>query len=549
MKTTTYLAIALIVGFSMIRSEFAQSQADPCLGAQAAPSAGEPAKKPEVKTRQQKGAQVGPAPGGKLVPPEVTRPETKFPKSKLEFELQTGSGPIPDITDWQPRTMVSSGAEIRIQGRNLDPDKLVARWGGNALTRVEQPVGRTAPIRPGQSVGEVRFRAPATIDMAGKPLVSYHIGGQPRTLETAYKVFDPVVRITRVSPSVFQEGQPVTLCGTSLFNATTRIGVGASASGPHHIGFGDNFIQVFTPAVSPSGDRMTFVVGRAAEQVHVARDDATGQSTYSYKPRQPQPPVLNGAIKLASSGVNLLGRDPFNVTGPQATWFPASLALHRAYNETRFFGKHVEFVIMSNRAEETVRQQITFEGTNLSGATFRIGGTGLPGGSVGPPGLKGAVVIPDNAPSGQFCATKDKQTACAPGTIQVLGAPFVSRKPSMPMAMFTNHTIEGINLAPAGVSGLTYEFQMANLDASFSNAQTCNRVMQIVEHSAQRITFKVGDPARAIPSSCLDTPAGVIANQEYSSPPLLDMRLIAKYDGAESVLWSEKYSLQRPSQQ
>ncbi len=447
-----------------------------------------------------------------------------------ETIAQTGSGPVPDITDWIPRGRVAGGSEIRIQGRNLDPNKLVVLWGGAALSRT------------GQSPGEVRFRVPASVDLAGRKLVAYHIGGQPRTLEPAYQVFDPVVRISRVVPAAFKEGDVVTVCGNSLFNATFI--TPSTSLQPQYVGVGDKAAEIMEPAVSPSGDRMSFRVLRAAELFVVSSDPSFGY-TWSLRAVQPQPSALNGPFKLKKAGSAAGGfsnplQDTTIISGPAVSWQPAPLHVRTAYNSSRFSSLKVPFVIVTGGASGPILRQVSFEGTGLAGAAVRIGDMALQP-SIPTTGLQGAAVIPTNASNGRICATKDNQTSCSPEVIKILGGPTVMQMPSVPLAMFVTHSIEGVNLAPAGVTGLTYEFRMSGSRADNPSAQACNTVMQLVEHSQQRIRFRVGDPSKPVPANCLSTTIFNTSGTQFL------MQLVAKYSGIESILWEQPYGLKKPT--
>jgi hypothetical protein len=461
--------------------------------------------------------------------PQIASPISTNTQTRLEMSAQMGSGPIPDITDWFPRTMAAGGSEIRVQGRNLDPNKLVVRWGGAALSRT------------GQSQGEVRFRAPAGVDMTGRELVVYHLGGQPRTLDPAYKIFDPIVRITRVAPASFKEGDIVTVCGNTLFNATFI--TPSTSLQPQFIGVGDKAVAIAEPAVSQTGDRMSFRVLRAAETFVTSIDPSTGAQTFGLRQMQPQPVALNGLFKLKKAGMSTFGANPLQdnvIPAASVSWQPASLTLRTAYHPARFYPLKVPFVIVTSGVNDAIYRQISFEGTGLSGASMKLGGMGLSP-SIGSPGLQGAVLLPANASNGQLCATKGNQTVCSPETIQVIGGPTIVQQPQMPLAMFATHSIEGINLAPAGINGLTYEFRMSGARAADTGAQACNTVLQVVEHSQVRIRFSVGDSSKAVPANCLNT---TIFN---TSPPQYVMQLVAKYSGKEAVLWEQPYGLKKPT--
>jgi hypothetical protein len=200
----------------------------------------------------------------------------------------------------------------------------------------------------------------------------------------------------------------------------------------------------------------------------------------------------------------------------------------------------VPFVIVTEGSSGPVLRQISFEGTGLSGTSLKIGAVGLSA-SIGPTGFQGAAVLPANASNGKICASKDNQTACSPETIQLIGGPTIVQKPAMPLAMFVTHSIEGINLAPAGINALMYEFRMSGARAADPSAQACNTVLQVLEHSQQRIKFRVGDASKPVPGNCLNT------TSFNTSPPQFVMQLVAKYGGRESLLWEQPYGLKKPT--
>jgi hypothetical protein len=117
----------------------------------------------------------------------------------------SGTGPIPDVTDWNPHVRLAKGAQITVQGRNLNPLQLVAMVGSTKLTAMASSTST-----------QVLFGADSP---AVGPFVVYNPGGEVRTLESTYRVFDPTVLVTSVVPTSFHQGDTVTLCGRSLFLA------------------------------------------------------------------------------------------------------------------------------------------------------------------------------------------------------------------------------------------------------------------------------------------------------------------------------------------
>jgi hypothetical protein len=335
-----------------------------------------------------------------------------------------------------------------------------------------------------------------------------------------------------VAPASFKEGDIVTVCGNSLFNATFI--TPSTSLQPQFIGVGDKAVAIAEPAVSPTGDRMSFRVLRAAETFVASTDPSTGMHTFGLRTLQPQPPSLNGPFKLKRTGVSNVGVNPLQdniIPAASVSWQLAPLTLRTAYHPSRFFPLKVPFIIAT---DDPVYRVINFEGTGLTGAAIKLGVVELPV-TVASPGLQGIVLLPANASNGQLCATKENQTVCSPETIQVIGGPTIVQQPAMPLAMFVTHSIEGINLAPAGINGLTYEFRMGG------GSPGCNTVVQVVEHSQQRIRFMVGDPSKVVPTNCLST------TNFNTSPPQFHMQLVAKYAGKEAVIWKQPYGLTKPT--
>jgi hypothetical protein len=80
----------------------------------------------------------------------------------------------------------------------------------------------------------------------------------------------------------------------------------------------------------------------------------------------------------------------------------------------------------------------------------------------------------------------------------------------MPLALRTSYTIQGLNLLPpSNIAGLKYRWNAGGLalDSTATNF-ACNMVLQVLEHTANRIVFRIGDPARTapVPASCASSP-------------------------------------------
>jgi hypothetical protein len=154
------------------------------------------------------------------------------------------------------------------------------------------------------------------------------------------------------------------------------------------------------------------------------------------------------------------------------------------------------------------------DGSNLDNVSWKIGSMPISGSARGGTftnnqsgmpndGTFGILSIPLNAPSGPVCGTLNGKTGCSPAPLQVFGAPEITRMPAMPLALRVNHTIEGINLLPPQIPGLAYRFSMFGTEPS-STTTACNQVMEVIQHTASRIVFRIGDPAKTapIPNGC-----------------------------------------------
>ncbi|HEY3197129.1 MAG TPA: IPT/TIG domain-containing protein [Nitrospirales bacterium] len=458
-----------------------------------------------------------------------------------------GTGPIPDVTDWQPRTRIAANAELTIQGRNMVPNNFVAM------------IGDTRLIATTQSSSEIRFRAPAQ-PVSVAPLVVYQQGGQVRTLDAGYMIFDPTVTISRVVPIPFGNGDIVTVCGRGLFQAKfseTRL---KNPDLTNHvlpaqpqwesisvIWVGQTPVQISNPTASASGDRLTFVVGDALELI---TQFSQGGNNPTIVNKTTLPPSVAGVFRLQGPSFRIhFDGNVFSLNdtfaGPGVTWQLSGPKIRKVYG--RFFGKQEPFVILpsSNAAQSSfLFGSAAVEGGNLYGS-YRIGNMNITGFSIPPPedGTSVWLTIPTNASSGPICATKNNQTTCTPSPLQVFGAPVISSMPTMPLALRVTHTIQGLNLLPPNIAGLTYRFDIFGLDADPATGigsvnTSCNQVLEVLEHTANRIVFRVGDPTRTAP-----LPSGCGTGPRFQQSSDNKMWLWATYQGQTSSLLSQPYYL------
>jgi hypothetical protein len=498
------------------------------------------------------GASSSSAPSGAGLTTMTPVRQTNVPSQLTVPNPGSGPGPIADVTDWQPRTRVSAAGTIVIRGRDLDPNRLIVRIGDSTLTKT------------GSSSGEVRFQAPGSAQSSGKPLVVYHQGGQARTLDPTYLVFNPAVLITRVVPAAFAQGDLVTVCGQSLFHAGYSGPLANPAPNPNvALGpsnplqtvtesfgrLGDNFVHMITPAVSPTGDRMTFVAG----DLYRGQGQSTaGGGVISYiLAVNPQPMNKTGEFQFAQPGKSLLG-GPY-VSGPSATWRLGGPKITKVYADPfRQFGVQEAFVILPTiLPDNTVynnRMAIAHvEGGNLNGQ-FRIGNLSIPSYSVlSSDGTKIGLQIPANASTAPICGTRNNVTGCSSAPFAVVPGPVLSSMPAVPLTVLTTHTINGLNLLPAGVNGLTYRFTITGLDpaSASSTVSQCNLVLYVLEHSGQRIRFRIGDPGAAPPPSFCQSANPNMFALGTNSPTMF---LTASFaDKPPFTLFHQKVHLVRPA--
>ncbi len=459
----------------------------------------------------------------------------------------SGSGPVPLITDWSPRGRIGKGTELRVQGRDLVPGQVVAMIGASVLTPTTQ------------SPGDIKFRAD---DITAGALVVYNKNGQPRMLEEKYSVFDPTVVVSKVVPATFGVGDTVTVCGSSLFQAI--LGQMASSvrydNAPNYadvqlspgnfIGIADRWISVDNVSVSPSGDRLVFTAGAAYRDMPACNQTASCSSPQgiSWFLAPVAVSSLSGPMKLGVAGT----------PGPNLNWQSVGVqgpTISSAYGLTFDQASFVIIQDSSSPGYNATDRVVEAQGTHLENATWRIGNTPIPSVVSNAPTLA-RVNLPSNVVTGPLCATKNGQTACS-SPIQVLSGPVVSRAPAMPLALRTSYTIDGANLKPAGVAGLSYVFTgpfmnttgcsmpgrpyyNGTMGADWQTCENirCNRDLQIVQHTDQKIVFRFGDPAKPTPTTCsLDASL-------LQASPSNKLGLYPTYNGKNgNWMWSASYYL------
>ncbi len=518
MRSTTVIVLALVLSTGSARAQ------DVCAGATPSRAMAKGGVGPSVSVPS--GAREAIA-SGQL---GVARGVNLYPGS--------GTGPMPDITDWKPRGKLPMGGELIIQGRNLVPGQLVAMLSGSLLTPTTQ------------STSEIRFRV--TDPSPASALVVYIKNGQPRTLESAYVVYDPTATITRVVPAAFSVGDVVTVCGASLFDASFAdvyspgpvTGVPQMSQVIKQTGsfvrLGDGYwLEALNPAVSPTGDRITFQAGGVDTTARACNGFASCSTLAGITdfaagfPKRPS--SVSGAIKVRLTGVNR------SVSGPSVTWQLAAPRITRAYG--KLFGDHDPFVLLPTGSTQNFLAQAYVDGMYLDDASWRIGTMTVSGGASGgansgmPTNGSFAILsVPLNASSGTVCATSNNKTGCSPAPLQIFGGPVITRMPAMPLALRTSYTIDGLNLLPpSNITGLKYQWKagMGVLDSTATNL-TCNMVLQVLEHTASRIVFRIGDPAKTAP-----LPASCASNQLFQQNAMWTMNInatLAGQSGSQTLL-------------
>lgn len=481
------------------------------------------------------------------------------PSGQPVIQQEFGPDPIPDVVDWQPKQKIPAGRELIIQGRNLDPTRFVAKIGEYAL-----PATTKSP-------SEIRFAVPASLRAFNTPLVVYHRGGTPRTLEPGYEVFDPNPRITRVVPETFSQGDLVTLCGVSVshlsLTAPVRTGlIGGVPSyetrklaliGAHNGQYQNyHYFEMVNPIASPAGDRLTFVVGTSLYKEIFRAATPDGQAAYTDIVPDPAPPnPATGPLSFHSETNPTTSRDvlaPNPVTwrlgGPKI----AKVGMH----PNTQFGLGEPFfmhpTILPNNTVYPgygVGRMFVVEGNNLVGQ-YRIGTVPVPQLSLlSSDETKVGIVPPPTAGSSQLCGTKNGVTGCGPAPVIIVPGPVLASLPNLPLALRATHTINGLHLLPSGVPGLTYELYVTGLTdpsqqiagGSAPTIGQCNMALQVLEHTDSRIQFRFGDPAGPAPnSSCMTFLANYF---NATSPNRPTMFLLGKYSSKQSTVWHQQFHL------
>lgn len=437
----------------------------------------------------------------------------------------SGSGPIPDVFDWQPRGRAPAGTMITITGQGLQTT-LSGRIGDDMLTKVSA------------SPTQIRLRIPNSVRAVARELVVWQQGGRPRTLEPGFRVFDPDVSINKVHPNSFGRGQVVTLCGSSLF-FTFQASPNASFPETRMLRVGDHYIEMHEAVFSPGGERATFRAGRVALRRLTTRY-VEGTPFFEFHDPQPPPASVTGRVALTSLYTQLSTSQQHNtdVQGPIDSEWSATLPVQISKVQGRgvFNSVSPPFVLVEASGNNaSMSRQILMDGLGLDGAALRIGDRNLGTVSTQLLGNFATANVDPGMPSGQVCAVKAGRTVCGPQVIRLSRAPVFSTIPAMPLAMHTVHTIVGLHLRPdPGISGLTYEFK-------FSGADVC-APLDIVEHSDSQIRFRLGNPDQAMPSSCAsnNTLFGASASGRYV------MAFSATYGGTTHDYLSRAYWLRLP---
>lgn len=480
------------------------------------------------------------------------------PSGQPVIQQEFGPDPIPDVVDWQPKKNVPAGRELIIQGRNLDPTRFVAKIGEYAL-----------PVTT-KSSSEIRFAVPASLRSFNTPLVVYHRGGTPRTLEPNYEVFDPVSRITRVAPETFSPGDIVTLCGVSVshLTLTESVRTGTTNGVPQYatvnlalIGTPNgqyqnyHWIGLQNPVSSASGDRLTFVAGSLFKSVF-RQADASGTGAYTDIVSDPAPPSpVIGPLSFHSETNPATSRDvlaPNPVTwrlgGPKI----AAVGMH----PNAQFGLSEPFLIQPTilpnntlYAGYGVGRYFVVDGFNLQGQ-YRLGNVSIPQLSLlSNDYTKIGVSPPPTATGGQLCGTNNGITNCSPQSLTIIPGPVLATIPNAPLALRVTHTINGLHLLPSGTPGLTYELYVTglmdpNLQIAGGSAPTigqCNMTVQVLEHTDSRIQFRIGDPNGPAPSSSCMTFRADFFNA--ASPNRPTIFLVGKYNGKQLTMWHQPFHL------
>jgi hypothetical protein len=453
--------------------------------------------------------------------PAVSQLETQMVRNNPG----SGGGPILDVFNWQPRGRAPAGTELVLTGQGFVGSTVAAR------------VGDTMLVRTSASATQVRFLIPASARQFGQALVVWQQGGAVRTLEPAFTVFDPAVRITRVVPLNFGKSQRVTLCGTSLFYTFQAIPNDANPE-TKMLRIGDQYIEMSAVEVSPSGDRMSFTAnGVAFNKLHgpVVND------VVRYEPfvAQPQPSLVEGPVALTSFHSSIDSSRQHNTDTRSSTasrWSRSiDVRLLDVYGSGLFGFKRPPFLLMDPTVP--ISRQLVLLGLGLDGAAVSIGGVNL--GTVNSQllGIEAAFVLAAGTSSGQVCAVKNGRQSCASDIMRVASAPVFAQFPPTALAMYVTHTISGLHLLPdPGIAGLVYRLRIVG------NAG-CNAEVQILEHSDNQIRFKFGESASTpVPQQCRS------ATLFGGTPGTSNVMVFeATYDGLVAELFRRPYYLQVPN--
>jgi hypothetical protein len=193
------------------------------------------------------------------------------------------------------------------------------------------------------------------------------------------------------------------------------------------------------------------------------------------------------------------------VTGPTVTWQQGGPHISKVYGVI-FEGP---FAALQSQNTPPGQGMVYVEGTNLAGQ-WRIGSTNVPSFDVHGDGTLLILYLPAMASSGPICGTATNGvTACTPTPFVVFGGPTIADLPTSPLSIGTTYTIEGINLLPPPeAAGLTYQFQMGNLDP------ICNLALKVLDHTEYHIVFRIGDPAVPLGTGCNVGPLFDPTNQD-----------------------------------
>jgi hypothetical protein len=186
----------------------------------------------------------------------------------------------------------------------------------------------------------------------------------------------------------------------------------------------------------------------------------------------------------------------------RVTWKQIPPTITRVVGKT--FTDHDTFVILPTpNMPAGFSPTIALSGTHLGDVTWQIGA--LPITTISAKtDTSATLALPLNASSGLVCATANGNRGCSTVQLAAFGRPVLQRTPLLPLALRTNYTIDGLNLLPpGGVAGLKYRFTMSGLDSN-ATTMSCNMMLQIVDHTANHIVVRVGDPAKTapLPASC-----------------------------------------------